>query len=425
MFAVNREEALAALFLLAFLWKTLDGTSLVPDPSASRSPLPRLAGCFLLALAAALSKENGVLAAGLALIVPLAWRRPASSSIVRWTPALAALGALALYFPLRFGALGHLGASFIPIQDNPLATMPMPERLAPALGVLAMAAGLTLWPLRLTVDWSGSVMPLATGWADPLPWAGLGIVLACLAAFLRFRERRPVISLGLLVAGLGWIPSSHLLFPSSILFGERLLFLPHAGIAMALSGLLAGVPSVAGVDGRRIVPLALAAGGLLLLGLRTAARAADYASPERLYAASLAARPGSPRLWVNLGVERFRGNRNPEAEAAFRRALDLDPNDPEARLGLGRVLARSGRSRDAEREFREAIRIRGWFPVAQANLCLLLASQGRDEEALEPCERACRDGMDVEEVLSHLQARGQCRATVSNADPDGVRGSPP
>jgi len=426
MFAVNREEALVGLFLLAFLWITLDGTSLVPEPARRPcAPGLRWAGCFLLALAAALSKENGVLALGIAALVPLAWPRRTVPGLLRWVPLLAALGALSLYVPMRLGALGHLGASFIPLQDNPLAATPMPGRLAPALGVLAMALGLTLWPDRLTVDWSGSVMPLARDWGDPLAWAGLAIVTAAVGIFLLCRRRRPVIALGLLVAALGWLPSSHLLFPSSIVFGERLLLLPHAGLAIALSGVLTRWRPDSLPRGIRVIPVALAAGALFLLGLRTAARASDHASPERLYAASLAARPGSPRLWVNLGVERFRANRNPEAEAAFRRALDLDPEDAEAHLGLGRALARRGRGREAEAEFREALRLRPRFPVAWANLCLVLASQGRDEEALPACDLACREGVDVEEALSHLETAGQCRMGVPPTDPGGVRDSRP
>jgi len=427
MFAVNREEALAAFFLLAFLGQTLGGSSLVPGPGPDQPPsrwATRLAGAFLLALAATLSKENGVLALGLAVLVPLLWPNPSVPPARRWLPALGAIAALALYLPLRLQALGHLGASFIPLQDNPLASTPMPERLPGALGVLAVAAGLTLWPERLTVDWSGPVMPLARTWGDPLAWAGLGLSVLAVAVFLWSRRRRPVLALGLLVAALGWLPSSHLLFPSSIVFGERLLFFPHVGLAMALSDLLDLGLAPARRRGRMLVPLALATAALVLLGLRTASRAMDHATPERLYASSLAARPGSPRLLVNLGVEWFREGRTARAQAAFQQALALDPEDAEAHLGLGRVLARSGRAREAEAAFREALRIRGYFPVARANLCLLLASQGRDEEALGHCEAACREGVDVSEALAHLETRGQCRTGASPA-PEPVRDSPP
>ena len=92
------------------------------------------------------------------------------------------------------------------------------------------------------------------------------------------------------------------------------------------------------------------------------------------------------QLATEQEVERFHA----EAEAAFRKALELDPFLGDAHNNLGALYDRMGRQDEAEREFRLAADDPAYPTPEKAllNLGLLYASQGRDEEAIRVLRKA-------------------------------------
>lgn len=89
-----------------------------------------------------------------------------------------------------------------------------------------------------------------------------------------------------------------------------------------------------------------------------------------------------------LGIELCGFGRYKEAEAAFRRAAELNPNGAEAFNNLGNILHDLGRPEEAEAAFRSAISISPFSAEIFNNLGIVLQGLGRPEEAEAAFRRA-------------------------------------
>lgn len=76
------------------------------------------------------------------------------------------------------------------------------------------------------------------------------------------------------------------------------------------------------------------------------------------------------------------------AEAAFRRAVEVDPQSAVARSKLGVALAHQRRLDEAEREFARAVTINPGYAPGWSNLGNVYRERGRLDEALQAYERA-------------------------------------
>jgi len=88
----------------------------------------------------------------------------------------------------------------------------------------------------------------------------------------------------------------------------------------------------------------------------------------------------------NLGTSLRSLGRLAEAEASYRRAIELKPDYADAHNHLGTTLRDLGRTGEAEASFREALRLRPDYGDAYNNLGNLLRETGRPAEA-EPAYR--------------------------------------
>ncbi len=88
-----------------------------------------------------------------------------------------------------------------------------------------------------------------------------------------------------------------------------------------------------------------------------------------------------PMIFVNLGLLLQNARRLPEAEDAFRNALDLAPDFADAHNNLGNVLKESRRLAEAENAYRHAIESRPDFAEGHNNLGTVLGEMGRSSEA--------------------------------------------
>jgi Flp pilus assembly protein TadD len=79
----------------------------------------------------------------------------------------------------------------------------------------------------------------------------------------------------------------------------------------------------------------------------------------------------------------FRG-----AEAAFRKAIQLDPNNAQAHNNLGFALFEQGKVEEAIAEYRHALRINPNDAMAHNNLGAALFTQGKVEEAIAELKQA-------------------------------------
>ncbi len=404
-FAVNREELLCAAFFLFALMQATPLSSL-PGP---QTPARTGRAYFLVTAAtglALLSKETAGILPILLIVVYLTWPPHVGQRRAAITMVVATAAILAGYLILRFTALGRLAAGYIPWQDNPLVRADLFDRLASSLALIWQALGLLIAPLWLTVDYGFDTLGLPAGSPTAATWLGLATVGVVVAAFLHYRRTAPSVSLGLAILAFAWSPVSNILFPNSIIFAERLLYLPSAGAALVVAGVLDRIR-----DSRPLShPAAWAPVAIILIiatlsGLVLADRNRDYRSGRALFDSSLAAHPRSTRLWNNLAIEYQNDGEWDRSGVALERALAIDPTNAEAHNNLGLVQARRGEMQDAARSFGTALDLRPGMASALGNLCKLFESLPDVARTRAICEMAVRRGAPVEDVLARLRER--------------------
>jgi tetratricopeptide (TPR) repeat protein len=107
----------------------------------------------------------------------------------------------------------------------------------------------------------------------------------------------------------------------------------------------------------------------------------DWAEAVRLYDAYHGAAAGTPSSYDNLGVALTSLGRLRQAEAALRKAVQMEPQHRWAYNHLGFVLREQGRVTEGIEMFERQIRISPQDPYAYRNLAGALAQEGRFEEA--------------------------------------------
>jgi tetratricopeptide (TPR) repeat protein len=143
------------------------------------------------------------------------------------------------------------------------------------------------------------------------------------------------------------------------------------------------------VDGRRMEPLS---GQLLLdFGRDEIRRLLDFPSSgaRRGKDAEAAARRDESDHWFDRAVRLEQSGAPPvEAEAAYRRAIEIDPFSAGALVNLGTLCYQQGKAAEAERCYRQAIQARPDYPLAHFNLAILCDENGDWETALQYYQRA-------------------------------------
>jgi Flp pilus assembly protein TadD len=100
-----------------------------------------------------------------------------------------------------------------------------------------------------------------------------------------------------------------------------------------------------------------------------------------------AAGPGQASYHVNLGLVLESDGKLAEAEAEYRKALEMVPDDPHARNNLGRVLYAEHRVGEAERILEALYHDRPDYATVRYNLAVIYQETGRFAEA-EPLYRS-------------------------------------
>ena len=402
---VGRAELLAAFWGLLALWCSSYsgawGASAAPSAGRARIAAWAAGGALFLALA---SKEIALAVLPLMAALELMFRpqpSPDSSDARRawWVDRGGALApsalALTVYLILRVNALESLRTlqQVLP-AENPLVALQGTERLATALGLVGRYATLLLYPIRLSADYSGGVIPPEPGFIAVRPWFGL--LLLSGGALLALRplasgRRVPGASVGaarvgfaVLLLGLPYLIVGNLFFPVGAVLAERFLYLPSTGFCL-LVGLL--LHALAGADARHVAALAtrwLVAALIILVvayGTRSWSRCLDWRDDATLMRAAAFAQPRSARAHYIVGVVAVQRDEREVALAYLRRASELQTDFAAPRLELGLLLAREGAFDEARAELHEALRLVPGLARAHYGLALILRRQQRPDEA--------------------------------------------
>lgn len=413
-FVSSRFDLLVTTFALS---------ALLADASILQVPA-RCAAVGLCVLLATACKEN---AAALLLAIPaLQLARCGTGSLSPrevvgglrsggHLPVLAAtLASLLVAAVLRYAALGHLLTAE---GTNPVAAG---DAMSHAL-LVGRSAGtfllLAVFPFGNLAPIHGCELPVPV--TDAAAWAGLAATLAAVALAVRLVLRRPVLGWSAVAAAALLLPVLNLVpleLMSEAYTAERYLVLPLA---------VGVIPAALALDGalrRRAVRWAAAGFGLaaaatvvvtlghwrdapafwgwaalhaphtatphINLALELASRG-DHVGAEAAARRAVEVEPGSQRAWNNLGHSMIGMQRYEEAIDCFERAVDLDPGHTLAWSNLGRSLLEIGRWQDAERVLvEEALRRDPDHALATFNLAELRLREGLPGQVPELLGRA-------------------------------------
>lgn len=352
---VGRAEVLSAAAVLGALLCTLRARD---EDGEEREWLTVAAVLFAAGL---LCKENAFVflpLLAIALAMAEGWwpgdprrDRPTYGSLAR---PFVLFGAIAAgYLGLRWLLFGTLTlGDDVSWLDNPLAHTPALVRAGTATVVLFDSLAQLVVPWHLAADYSFDQVPLVESPADPRLLLALATLTALALLFWRLRRRAPAAAAGVLFFLASISLTSNFLFAIGTIRGERLLYLPSVGFAIAVGALLAPVL-------RRHRQWAPAALGVLVavLAARTWVRNADWASDLTLFTATVETSPYSAKAHHNLGAALAEEGRHAEAALAFRQALQLHPEYEDAAFGIARMYELRGMTAGALRWYERTLEI--------------------------------------------------------------------
>jgi hypothetical protein len=367
----GRAELLAALFGVLAIVLFVKGSSSQADGDVRRPGL--LLGGSVVSFALALgAKENAVvvlpllmMCGGLHVGVPREGASPRTKLF--WTAVVVVAGA---YMLMRRAVLGtfttHDVAPFI-------ATLDSDARLATAVANWWEYARLMVFPADLVVDYGPAVvLPV-----EPMSLPALrGLVVmaagAGVAALLWSRTR--LVALGVAWFAVAVFPVSNLLVTIAQWLAERFLYLPSAGIALAIAA------GVALTEGRaRRWAWASAVIVIVLMAGRTWTRNATWQDTETVAATLIAEHPEAFRSQWLLGSALLRNGDADAGMLALDRAVSLNPGAMELHLERAGWLLRLGDPGGAE-DVLSRLPPR-MHPDREAHLARSLAAQGRMSDA--------------------------------------------
>jgi len=159
---------------------------------------------------------------------------------------------------------------------------------------------------------------------------------------------------------------------------------------------------------------------------RARALGGDPRGAEELLAGALRDAPADPQVQLDAGHVALAAGAAGEAEARFRRALELDPRSAAIWFGLGRALAREGQPEPALAALEHA-RTLGWSGELDLELGRLHVAAHRTPEAralLKPLAADPHGGRVAEqaaELLRELDSAGEAHYRAGSTSRTGMR----
>jgi tetratricopeptide (TPR) repeat protein len=397
---VGRAELMSACFVFLALftaWRVMRD-----DPRRVAPAV--LAGVLL--LLALLSKEQAVVVPA----IPLLWLAPLTREershmlgrvSFRWLLG-SFVAALVVYLALRAAVLGSLLASGAVekariVVDNPVAGATGAARVLTPIRVFGEALRVLLFPRTLSADYSYAQLPLRDSPDGATIACGLTL-LSFGAAVLLARRRAPALGFAIAFFLLTWALTSNIPIIIGTIFAERILYLPSAGICLAIAYLLTRAGSR---PGARTVAAATVAVLALVGAARTWARNPDWQSNGTLFAAAAAASPRSCKALDGHAFELLLAGRPDDARPWAARALEIYPAYPRAHLTTAKIL--------------RALADREKAPAVKQELRAQSARHART--LIEMFASSPGDGSELADAWNVLG----CLA-LDSADPDGALG---
>lgn len=241
-------------------------------------------------------------------------------------------------------------------------------------------AQLLVWPSFLCYDYSFDAIPVVREAFDLRLLLPISAYLAFFVlfnlsmrvlmpsqakgTFLKHAREAPIV--GLAVVVLSFFPMSNLVFPVGTMIGERLLYIPSAGLLLCLVGLVHVRQSQSGGMMKHVPAIIMVCVGFVYAWL-CGNRVLDWASPEAIQVADGLKQLRSSRVQFNYGNVLLLHKKYDEALETYQRAIAIDPADRDS-LPLyhaGQILIYKGRHQEAVDYLRRAVA--GYFSPLTIN----------------------------------------------------------
>lgn len=298
LYVIQRMAQLAALFVLLALWVYVAGRERMANGSRSGTLLVWI-GVPLLTVLATLSKENGILALPLALVLELTLFAPIDGQ--RRPMAIKLFFILGVIVPALAATLWLLGHPAYITGGYALRDFSLPQRLLTEPRILWSYVQTLLLPVGREMGIYHDNYPISTDLLNPL--STLPALLAWLAlAYLAWwtRRRSPLFAAGVLFFLVGQSIESS--FIALELYFEHRNYLPSVGLLMAITGVLATLlrqlPAPTKAFRHTGMVLLLAVPALYAVGTWT--HVMGWSSDQLFYAMQERYNPESPRLQSDL-----------------------------------------------------------------------------------------------------------------------------
>jgi hypothetical protein len=285
------------------------------------------------------------------------------------------------YFFLRVMAIGHL--TDVPVHAYPglLFDEPQSVRILTFFKVFYRATKLVVLPIAMSPDYSFNQIPIPREIQMSVLLGAL-IVSACSWGIGRswHTPRRFVM---ICWAAFPYLIVSNLFVPVFILFAERTLYLPTAGLALLVGDWTVSSRLWRDPCGGRVAR-ALVAVIIVLFAVRTIDRNLDWRNDVSLFRAAARTSPNSALVHLNYGTLLILAGRNAEAVRQFEAAVRILPAyevGAGAYSQLSYAYERLGRVLDAEEAIRRSLLINDQNPDSWGRLGYLLDEQGKTDAA--------------------------------------------
>ena len=412
--AVGRSELLVALgYLGATLAYVAEGRAARRAPGGARRAL--WAVLVLSAAALAFGAKEHALSLPAALLLADGWTASRDGESVGTAfrrHAILWLGVVALaigYLAVRTHVLGTTFGGGV-VAAGLFGLTPL-ERAVVMLPVVLVWARLLAIPLHLSPDYSPNVLPTGTAFSAVHALALLLLLAVAVAAWRR-RRATPALAFGVAWFALTAAIGANIVFPTGVLFGERLLYLPSVGAALAVGALWEMLPAH-----RAVWPLTTAA--LVALGARTLERVPVWRTPERFFAARAHDAPDSYRTHWQLGDGAFARGDARTGERELLAAARIWLYDGELLQEIGGRYFAAGFYGPADRWSGAAYRLDSTRGAAAALAIVSRMREGRADSAAALATAALRRTPESEMIalaaIAALNGHGEPRLALAVA----------
>jgi tetratricopeptide (TPR) repeat protein len=343
--------------------------------------------CYALAC---LAKDNGLMLPGLLLAAELTVVRDPRPLRVRLVALRTFWGVVAgvgvVYLVLRTKVTGTLAGDYPHIL---IGTATYPERLFTMLRVALEWPRLLLWPAHLQADYSPRDFERALAFG-PAQAAGLGLLLSAAWLTVWSWRRRPAVALGMLWFAVAIFPVSNLVLKAGVVLAERTLFLPSAGVMLAV-GAGFGALLEAGVGYRR---LALGGGGVLVLlgAWRSAVRQPVWRDSATLSAQTVRDAPQNYRAHWTYALNLYEHGQREMAFTQMATAMVLYPYDPNMFSDAGDLYRTDGQCERSLDFYQRALDLIPDLIYTRSRLASCYMRLGRYPEARRELHRLVAEG---------------------------------